>query len=442
MKSLLLITAILASLRPHVSAVELPRYKFEPGEVLVYSESSDFDYGRGAFKDTGSVQVCVTGQNPNGSWHLIFVRKTQDVRTGDIKSSNERISFGQFDLFPDGRKADQPAKIPHRDEPSVFFPLPADAGQVKDGWQVAESEAVQKVYRAKEDGKTWIIDSTEKGIFSDIYESCASATIHFDREQGLVEKIAGENAQGYGFVGHGKSLVELKSRTVQEKDLVAKLVADVGAVEAAEAVTTAQMESVEAGATTGDKATVTAKQALESALLQVGNTELRDKIKSDIERLASRFQYAQQEGLNKDTVLNKPAATWKTTDLDGKEHALEDFRGKVLVLDFWYRGCGWCVTAMPQIKALADEFRDQPVAIVGMNTDQEDKDARFVMDKLQLNYPTFHGTGIPEKYGVRGFPTLIVIDQKGVVRVRHVGYSKTLREEISQKISGLLSENQ
>jgi thiol-disulfide isomerase/thioredoxin len=126
--------------------------------------------------------------------------------------------------------------------------------------------------------------------------------------------------------------------------------------------------------------------------------------------------------------------------LDGQKHALEDYRGKVVALDFWYRGCGWCMVAMPQIKALADQFRGQPVVILGMNTDRKDEDAKFVVNKLKLNYLTLHGTGIPEKYGVQGFPTFIVIDQRGIVRAQLVGYSPTLRAEMAESISNLLSK--
>ena len=42
-------------------------------------------------------------------------------------------------------------------------------------------------------------------------------------------------------------------------------------------------------------------------------------------------------------MKGKPAADWKLDDLDGKSHALADYRGKVVLLDFWYRGCGWCI---------------------------------------------------------------------------------------------------
>lgn len=59
---------------------------------------------------------------------------------------------------------------------------------------------------------------------------------------------------------------------------------------------------------------------------------------------------------------------------------------------------------------------------------------------LKLNYATLKAVGLPEKYGVQGFPTLIIIDQEGIVRDRHVGYSPNLREELIETISGLLPQ--
>jgi thiol-disulfide isomerase/thioredoxin len=107
-------------------------------------------------------------------------------------------------------------------------------------------------------------------------------------------------------------------------------------------------------------------------------------------------------------------------------------------MDFWYRGCGWCMYAMPQVKELARDFKDKPVAILGMNTDRDLADARFVVKELALNYPQLQATGLPEKFAVQGFPTLIIIDQQGTVRDIHVGYSPNLRETVSKKIESLL----
>lgn len=57
-----------------------------------------------------------------------------------------------------------------------------------------------------------------------------------------------------------------------------------------------------------------------------------------------------------------------------------------------------------------------------MNTDMDEKDARSVIDKLKLNYPTLKAQGLIEEYNVQGFPTLVIIDQKGVIRGWHIGY--------------------
>jgi hypothetical protein len=56
-------------------------------------------------------------------------------------------------------------------------------------------------------------------------------------------------------------------------------------------------------------------------------------------------------------ATNKPAAQWETTDIEGKKHSLSDYRGKVVVLDFWYSGCVPCIKAMPEIKEIAEQFR-------------------------------------------------------------------------------------
>jgi hypothetical protein len=74
-----------------------------------------------------------------------------------------------------------------------------------------------------------------------------------------------------------------------------------------------------------------------------------------------------------------------------------------------------------------------------VNTDAKEEDARRVVDKMGLNYPTLKAGDIPKDYKVEIFPTLIVIDQEGVVREIHLGYSETLREEISRVVDGLLN---
>ena len=93
---------------------------------------------------------------------------------------------------------------------------------------------------------------------------------------------------------------------------------------------------------------------------------------------------------------------------------------------------------MPQVKQLADYFKNQDVVVLGMNTDRDPKDAEFVIKKMELNYRNLKARNIPKEYGVRGYPTLIVIDRNGIVRNFHVGYSPDLRENVISSVEALL----
>ena len=192
----------------------------------------------------------------------------------------------------------------------------------------------------------------------------------------------------------------------------------------------------------GDVAPVLSKaeEALKGGLEKLTVPALRNGLEKQIEQHTQQADYVRQAARERAEILGKPSPEWETTDFDGKKHSIRGYLGNVVILDFWYRGCGWCIRAMPQIRQLAEEFKERPVAILGMNTDQEEKDARFVIEAMELNYPNLKAQGLPEKYKVKGFPTLIVIDPQGVVRDVHVGYSPKLRDKVRETIEELLPE--
>jgi thiol-disulfide isomerase/thioredoxin len=179
-------------------------------------------------------------------------------------------------------------------------------------------------------------------------------------------------------------------------------------------------------------------EGLRVASAGLTNEELKADLAEKIAQHGRMEKYYLDGAERRAKFLGKPAADFETTDIDGKKVKLADLRGKVVVLDFWYRGCGWCIKAMPQMNQLAEDFAGKPVAIFGMNTDRKEADAKFVIEKMALKYPTLKGEGLPEKFGVQGFPTLIVIDQRGRVHDIHVGYTPTLREDIGKEIRQLL----
>ena len=183
-----------------------------------------------------------------------------------------------------------------------------------------------------------------------------------------------------------------------------------------------------------------AKAKLETVRAALTAPVFREAIDQDLTKHDRMARYLTEEASHRAELLGKPATDWEAKDLDGKTHRLTDYRGKVVLLDFWYRGCIWCMHAMPQVKQLAETFRDQPVAVLGMTIDEDVEDARVVVEAMDLRYPVIRAQGLPAKYGEEGYPTLIVIDPQGKIREVHVGYSPRLFEELSELVRNLLAE--
>jgi peroxiredoxin len=93
---------------------------------------------------------------------------------------------------------------------------------------------------------------------------------------------------------------------------------------------------------------------------------------------------------------------------------------------------------MPQVNRLSESFRGQPVVVLAMSIDKDEKDARIVRDAMKLGYPVLRAEEVATKYGVQGYPTMFVIGPDGVFREMHVGYSPKLFDELSTVIRGLL----
>lgn len=139
--------------------------------------------------------------------------------------------------------------------------------------------------------------------------------------------------------------------------------------------------------------------------------------------------------------------TWKTTDLSGEPRSLADYRGRVVLLDFWYRNCGWCLQSMPQIEQLAaefaEEFKDADFIVLGINSDEDSREAQAMVEQMRISYSTLRseheGRHIHEQYEVEMWPTFILLDARGTVRHAQVGYWPFLRHGLSAKIRRLLA---
>jgi peroxiredoxin len=126
------------------------------------------------------------------------------------------------------------------------------------------------------------------------------------------------------------------------------------------------------------------------------------------------------------------APDFTTQDLDGKPVKLSDYRGKVVVLDFWAPWCGPCIAAMPHTQEVAARYKEHGVVVLGSCTsDARDRFENWVRTN-QSKYPDIIWSHDPAErkpervsralYGVTGIPTQFIIDREGRVVDIVVGY--------------------
>jgi thiol-disulfide isomerase/thioredoxin len=122
-------------------------------------------------------------------------------------------------------------------------------------------------------------------------------------------------------------------------------------------------------------------------------------------------------------ITYRRAPNFSRVDLNHRRVNLADYRGKVVLLNFWATWCAPCLTEMPRFVAWQQEYSGRGLQVIGISMDDEEQPARVAYRKYKLNYPVVMGderTG--EMYGgVLGLPVTFLIDAKGKIRFRHEG---------------------
>jgi thiol-disulfide isomerase/thioredoxin len=115
---------------------------------------------------------------------------------------------------------------------------------------------------------------------------------------------------------------------------------------------------------------------------------------------------------------------------------LASLRGHPVILDFWATWCGPCQAESPIVNTIAQRYKDRGLAVVGVNTSDEDGLAAYYVKKKGLGFPMVYDEGntIAKRYGVTTLPTLIVVSKTGkIVAVRNGLTSDGALDEIVRR---------
>ena len=135
----------------------------------------------------------------------------------------------------------------------------------------------------------------------------------------------------------------------------------------------------------------------------------------------------------------KPAPDFSLTDLQGRKLNLADYRGKVILLDFWATWCVPCQTEIPRFIEWQKKYGDQGFQVIGISMDDDARAARKFVKRYKLNYPVVMGSEkLAKSYGgILGLPANLIVDREGRIVAKHVGETDlaVLEAEIRSQLS-------
>lgn len=139
------------------------------------------------------------------------------------------------------------------------------------------------------------------------------------------------------------------------------------------------------------------------------------------------------------------ARDFELQNLDEEKIRLSDYRGKVVMLNFWATWCPPCVREMPSMERLYHQYKDKNFTVLALNQ-MEDEDQVFAFTGQLETEPTFPilfdtQSKVSVRYGVRGLPTTFLIDKKGKIRYRAIGGRLFDHEQVRRIIKQLMDES-
>ncbi|HTB13541.1 MAG TPA: TlpA disulfide reductase family protein [Bryobacteraceae bacterium] len=120
----------------------------------------------------------------------------------------------------------------------------------------------------------------------------------------------------------------------------------------------------------------------------------------------------------------KPAPDFTLKDSDGKQVKLSDYKGKVVLLNFWATWCGPCKIEIPWFMDFEQTYKDKNFAVLGVSLDEDGwESVKPYIQQKKINYRVMIGTEqVAQMYGeVDSLPTTFMIDREGRVAAVHIG---------------------
>lgn len=141
------------------------------------------------------------------------------------------------------------------------------------------------------------------------------------------------------------------------------------------------------------------------------------------------------------TLLDKPAPTFEIVNLEGEKYTLESLQGQVVVLNFWFTACGPCIKEIPILNEIVEKYKQEEIHFLAPAYQNSRELLLQWTQRRTFKYILVPSAeNIAKLYGIRIYPTHVIIDREGIVRFVKVGYHPNIKSILEKEIQKLLIE--
>ena len=137
-----------------------------------------------------------------------------------------------------------------------------------------------------------------------------------------------------------------------------------------------------------------------------------------------------------------PAPSFTLAALTGQQAALSQYKGQVVMVNFWATWCGPCQQEMPLLDQMYKKYKPAGFTLIGVNVDKEAPAVRELMARKPVSFPVLldPANQVSKAYHVDEMPSSVLIDRKGEIRYIHRGYRPGDENEYQDRIRQLIRE--
>jgi peroxiredoxin len=137
-----------------------------------------------------------------------------------------------------------------------------------------------------------------------------------------------------------------------------------------------------------------------------------------------------------------PAPAFTLTDLSGVSTALSQYKGQVVMVNFWATWCGPCQQEMPLLDQMYKKFKPAGFTLIGVNVDKDAPPVKDLLARKPVSFPVLLDptNGVSKAYHLDEMPSSVIIDRNGTIRYVHRGYKPGDENEYQDRIRQLIRE--